>query len=126
YQRYPDLARGPFKPSVLPTWWSTNFKLLDAAIAAQDESLVDAMASRIVTRYQFSHAADKTTKKLLQTAEMLADYYVAIREQDPVAFARRAVNVLIQILAYANYEFGKMLENNPQSRLLYVRSFDAY
>lgn len=126
YQRYPDLARGPFKPSVLPTWWSTNFKLLDAAIAAQDESLVDAMASRIVTRYQFSHAADKTTKKLLQTAEMLADYYVAIREKDPVEFARRAANVLTQIPAYANYEFGKMLETNKLSRLLYVRSFDAY
>src|SRR6185437_15734015 len=49
YQRYPQLIRGPFKPHVVPRWWHGAPKLLAAAQQADDDELVDLLASRYVT-----------------------------------------------------------------------------
>lgn len=52
YKRYPDLVHGPFKPNVTPTWWRPSNGLLEAALLARDEELIDIIASRTVTRVQ--------------------------------------------------------------------------
>lgn len=119
YRRYPRLVHGPFRQHVTPTWWNGYPKLLAAAQEAKDEDLVDLMASRYVTRPGYS-------KELIRTAEALAADYQALRDRDPVAFARRAANVLTRIPTYSIFGYSHLLKGNSLARLMFVRSFDAF
>lgn len=127
YRRYPQLIHGPYKPHVLPTWWQGYPKLLAAALEAEDAELVDLMASRYTTRarYEGLHYSQRD-KHIWETADFLGDYYQAIRDRDPAAFAIRAANVLTQIPAYSIHTYDLLLRSNKLARLLFVRSFEPF
>ncbi len=126
YARYPELVRGPFLPQVTPRWWEGYPKLLAAAQQAQDAELIDILASRYITRFQYRYYQAKEADAQLETAKALAGYYQAIRERDRAAFARRASNVLTRIPAYVAYDYNQLLRTNDLARLFFVRSFEAY
>jgi hypothetical protein len=125
YARYPDLIRGPFRANVTPTWWRGCPNLVQAALVAHDDDLVDTLASRYATRIwrwgnkKERDAAEKTTSEL-------AAYYQAIRDRDASEFSRRASNVLTRIPAYATFNQGLLLRGNDLARLLFVRSLEQY
>jgi hypothetical protein len=60
------------------------------------------------------------------TASEIAVYYQAIRDRDPLEFARRASNVLTRVPAYASFNQHELLRTNDLARLLFVRSLDQY
>jgi hypothetical protein len=126
YARYPDLVRGPLRANVTPTWWCGYPNLIKAAQDANDDDLVDTLASRYATRVSWRSGQqtgpdgdDKTTTKI-------AAYYQAIRDRDPAEFSRRASNVLTRIPAYATFDQQQLLRTNDLARLLFVRSLDQY
>jgi hypothetical protein len=122
YERFPDLIRGPYRLHVMPNLWGENYsKLLDRFIAVGDEEMVDAMASRIVTRYgRWGNAS-----KLLEEADQLADYYNALKA-DEAAFSLRAANVLSKVPAYSIYQYNPLIKQNRLARLLFERSAASY
>ena len=127
YERYPDLIHGPYKVHVTPSWWGGYPLLLEAAQQANDEELIDLMASRYVTRASYSYIyGHKQQDKLMETADKLGDYYQAIRDRDPSAFAQRASNVLTRVPAFSIYDYHRLLKTNKLARLMFVRSFESY
>ena len=128
YARYPDLIRGPLLPNVTPTWWQGAPGLIKAAEAANDDDLVDILASRYATRISWRRRWNPTEKPdaVEITASEVAVYYQAIRDRDPVEFARRAANVLTRIPAYVTFSQHELLRTNDLARLLFVRSLDQY
>jgi hypothetical protein len=126
YRRYPDTVRGPFKPHVTPTWWQGYSQLLAAAQESVDEELIDLLASRYATQVRWEYSwGGKGRDRIMETADALGDYYQAIRDRDPVLFARRAANVLTRIPTYSIHSYPRLLRTNKLARLLFVRSFDA-
>jgi hypothetical protein len=128
YARYPDLIRGPLRANVTPTWWRGYPNLVKAAQAANDNDLVDTLASRYATRISWARmwGRNKEADADDQTAAEIAGYYQAIRDRDPVEFSRRASNVLTRIPAYATFNQDRLLRSNDLARLLFVRSLDQY
>lgn len=128
YQQYPELIRGPFQSNASPTYNQGYPQLLAAAQAAEDDELVDQMASRLATRPRplHQHYGSKDANKLVDQADQLGAYYQQLREHDPHLFARRAANILTRMPAYAIYDYPQLLRTNQLARLLFVRSFDAY
>jgi hypothetical protein len=127
YQRYPKLVRGPFKPNVVPNWWQGGPDLLKAAQAAEDEELVDLLASRYVTRAGSDWAWNRAAEEvILKVASELAIGFQSMRERDEALFARRAANILTQVPAFSIFQYDRLLRSNDLARLLFVRSFAAY
>ncbi|MFO1514194.1 MAG: gliding motility protein [Verrucomicrobiota bacterium] len=122
YERFPDLIRGPYRLHVMPNLWGENYsKLLERFMTAGDEEMIDSMASRIVTRYgRWGNAS-----KLLEEADQLADYYVALKTDEAV-FSRRAANVLSKVPAYSIYQYNPLIQQNRLARLLFERSASSY
>lgn len=126
YQFDPDLVRGPFLSQVTPRWWHDSSKLLEVVLGAQDNELIDILASRYITKFQWRYYGSKKSDSQLDTAAKLADYYQSIRERDKTTYALRASNVLTRVPAYATYDFGAVLETNKLARLFFVRSFEVF
>ncbi len=128
YARYPDLIRGPLLPNVTPRWWQGSPNLIKAAQTAHDDDLVDILASRYTTRISWRRRWNPKEKpdEVEITASEIAVYYQAIRDRDPIEFARRAANVLTRIPAYATFNQHELLRTNNLARLLFVRSLDQY
>lgn len=128
YARYPDLIRGPLRANVTPTWWHGYPNLIRAAQVANDDDLVDTLASRYATRVSWNRMWGRSDKVDAEdkTASEIAGYYQAIRDRDPVEFSRRASNVLTRIPAYASFNQTQLLRTNDLARLLFVRSLDQY
>jgi len=128
YQRYPDLVRGPLRANVTPTWFRGYPNLIKAAQAADDEDLVDTLASRYATRIGWNRVwhPQRAPEPDEATTSELAAYYQAIRDRDVVAFSRRASNVLTRIPAYASFNQRMLLRHNELARLLFVRSLEQY
>jgi hypothetical protein len=122
YDRFPDLVRGPFKQHVQPHIWGNSYsKLLDRFLAAEDEEMIDALASRLVTRYSRWGSASK----LIEAADKLADYYAALKSDETV-FSRRAANVLNQVPACSIFQYNQLVRENRLARLLFERSVASY
>jgi hypothetical protein len=127
YRRYPQLVKGPFKPNVVPTWWQGGPQLLAAAERAEDEELVDLLASRYVTRPLVTHAWNKKANDETRAViERLTTAFQALRDRDEATFARRAANILTQVPTYSIYSMNSLLETNDLARLFFVRSFSAF
>jgi len=122
YERFPDLIRGPYRLHVMPNLWGEDYsKLLDRFMAVGDEEMIDTMASRIVTRYERWGNAPK----MLEEANKLADYYMALKSDEAV-FSRRAANVLSKVPAYSIYQYNPLIKQNRLARLLFERSAASY
>jgi hypothetical protein len=117
YARFPDLVRGPFKMHVASAWSAEHPRLLHAVLDADDEDLIDHLASRALTQL-WLHKRD------LAGLERLAGHYQQLLGADPAAFARRAVNVLGQVPAFAigNWSYNRLIRTNRLARLLLERS----
>jgi hypothetical protein len=128
YACYPDLVRGPLRANVTPSWWRGYPNLIKAAQAANDDDLVDTLASRYATRISWARMWGRKSEPDAddKTASELAAYYQAIRDRDPAVFSRRASNVLTRIPAYATFNQQQLLRTNDLARLLFVRSLDQY
>ena len=119
YRRFPALVHGPFKAHAAPTWGSWQEPLLDAAIAQDDDTLVDFLASRHVTR-SWGLSAD-----MARVIDKVSRYYEGLR-LDEVAFARRASMVLTQVPSYSIRRYDELIVKNRLARLLFERSAGAF
>jgi hypothetical protein len=108
--------------------WQGAPGLFKAAQFAHDDDLVDILASRYATRISWRRRWNPSEKpdQVEITATEVAVYYQAIRDRDPVEFARRAANVLTRIPAYVTFSQHELLRTNDLARLLFVRSLDQY
>jgi len=119
YERFPELLRGPLKLHIGPTWGNTYPALVDRFIAAEDDELVDFLASRIATRL------GTWGKEWKPVAEKLAAYYERLRNT-PEIFSRRACSVLGQVPAYTIYRYTELVRENRLARLLFERSSSSF
>ena len=119
YGRFPGLVRGPFRLHVGRRWGRTYRDLLAEALKAEDEDLVDSLASREV----FFLGGPQEDARGRETRERLADHYSAL---EGAAFARRAAAALGQVPAFSVYDYGRVVRENRLARLLFERSLASY
>jgi len=120
YARFPDLVRGPFRQNVAPTLGRSFGGLLQRAIQAGDEALIDFLSARLATR-----GGVFSDDQLQKAAEQASHYYESLRLDAP-AFAGRAAAVLTQIPAYAINNYRELIRTNRLARLLFERSDELY
>ncbi len=120
YQRYPELLRGPLKSHLNPNWQEIYPKLIPTLMGAQDEELLDFLASRLVTR-----GGQWGQGKLLKPAEELAAYYDKL-QKDPAEFARRSAQILGQVPPGVFWNYNEIIRTNRLARLLYERSAETF
>ena len=120
YQLYPQMLRGPLKVQIHPRWNETYPGLLELLLQNDDEELIDYLAARLVNQ-----SSNWGEKKLLQTAEKLAEHYEKLQGR-PEEFARRAASVLSLVPPYVFWNYAKCIRNNRLSRLLYERQPESY
>lgn len=116
YERFPALVRGPFKLHLQVAAWSDKpvyERLVDRALALQDEELLDFLASRFL-------AVRRSTGEVAK----LTDHYRALKEDG--AFARRAAAVLTRVPAYTLPHYGLLIRENSLARLLFERSARSF
>jgi hypothetical protein len=127
YRSHPEILRGPYKIHLQSASWRSAPhypKLTEAAIAAEDEELVDFLASRMLTRTAWALSARGA--RPIQEAERLADFYAGLKTADPAAFSQRAVAVLAQVPAYAIWRYKVLVAGNRLARLLFERSAESF
>lgn len=122
YGRFPDLVRGPFKLHLQTGFWNSLPKLIRRVLDANDETLIDFLASRLVNRGKNLWGQGNP----LADAEPLADYFEKLRKDQPDQFAGRAANVLTQVPAYTLWAYGRTVHDNRLARLLLERSLDSF
>jgi hypothetical protein len=123
YDRFPELLRGPFRLHVSFGWYNAYPKLTARALEADDEVLIDYLASRACT-WEWSGWGN-TKNEQTAVAEQLSRYYEQLADR-PDEFARRAVAVLGQIPAYSIFNYNRLIRSNRLARLFYARSSAAY
>ncbi|QDU39075.1 hypothetical protein Mal4_34100 [Maioricimonas rarisocia] len=121
YAKYPDLLRGPFRMNASAGWYQTFPKLSEAVIKAEDETLIDFFASRLVTRA----VSYGWGQEMVDLAERYSRYYEEFRDDDR-EFSRRATNVLGQVPAFAIWNFNELTRTNRLARMFYARSPAKY
>jgi hypothetical protein len=122
YNRFSALAKGAFKLHLQSSIWGEVYtKFLELMLQVKDEEMIDALASRTVTRY----GRWGKTDKVLESAEKLADYYSALKNNE-VEFSRRAANVLGQVPAFSIWNYNMLIRENRLARLLFERSAASY
>jgi hypothetical protein len=119
YQRFPHLARGPFRVQIEPSPNRPLNGLLQLAIDQRDDELIDALTAQLAVRVERSGA-----ERLVRTAA-LAEEYLRSSEADPVILGRRAISVLLRIPASAMRSQGELFRRNPLARLLFERASEA-
>jgi hypothetical protein len=106
--------------NIAPTWGHGYAKLIERFIEKEDETLIDFMAARLVTR-----GGAYVDKQTLASADELSVYYETLR-RDLELFSRRACMVLTQIPAYSIYDYNSVIRQNRLARLLFERSSSSY
>jgi len=120
YEREPDLLRGPFRKHVLSGWQVSFPRLTEAVMKANDEPLIDYLASRMVTRSWFD--GDRKTSDVI---DRLSRYYEAMAH-DEARFARRGASVLSEVPAFVVYGYAELIKKNRLARVLWERKRTAY
>ncbi len=121
YARFPELVRGPFRMHVASGSHAAYPELLTRALEANDEDLLDFLASRAAMHVP-SQWSVKDWGKVL---DALAAHYEALPKEGGV-FARRAANALGALPAFSMPAFDALLEKNRLARLFFLRSDDFY
>lgn len=113
YRQFADLVRGPYRLHVAPHHASAYPKLLDVAIRAGDDELVNFLACRLlISRGHTAEwkAAQSRIAKLLDVS------------RGTPAFRRRAASILARVPAYAIANVDRLIQHNMLARLLFARS----
>ena len=113
--RLPKLLAGPYRRCISAGWPALYPQLIERAIAAGDEPLVDFLAGSMVTRAAYHW---RWSSQDMELAERLSRYYEALRDDD-AAFARRAINVLSQAPAHSVGSYRQLVRTNRLARLFY-------
>ncbi|ABF89988.1 adventurous gliding motility protein AgmJ [Myxococcus xanthus DK 1622] len=121
YARFPELVRGPFRMHVASGWRAAYPKLVMRALEANDEDLLDYLASRAAMHLPATGSAKEWEKVL----DALAAHYEALPKEGGV-FARRAANALGALPAHSIWTFDALMEKNRLARLFFLRSDDFY
>lgn len=109
--RWPELLRGPLRIHV--SGGHTPYpKLLEAALASEDEDLVELLASRVVMIQWLRGPQAAVVERLTQVFRALPDEH----------FPRRAAGVLGRVPAYAVWSYERLVKDNAFARLLFERS----
>ncbi|MGV3620236.1 MAG: gliding motility protein [Archangium sp.] len=112
-ERAPDVLRGPFRMHLSPSHNTEYPKFIERILGSDDEVLVDFLASRVTL--------------LAWNNEKLGKRFATHYEKfDDETFIRRATHVLSMLPAYAIWNYGRLVETNPLSRLLFERSTPLY
>ena len=115
YTRFPHLLRGPFRMNVSVGWHLDLPRLTAACLANNDETLIDYLASRVVTR----QAADYTWGAgAVAMAEAFSRYFEPL-QADEQQFSRRVAQVLGQVPAYSVGNYNALMRTNRLARLFY-------
>jgi hypothetical protein len=123
YERFPELARGPFRKHLTLTWAGGDElpKFTAAVLTNDDHPLIDYLASQAVRIGRYHYQVDKAEKV---TAQLLK-HYEKLRAE-PAAFARRVASVLGQAPAYSiGRTYKHLVQHNPLARLLFEESAPA-
>jgi hypothetical protein len=120
YGRFPDLLRGVFKPHVGARWGESYPRLVERALAENDEELVDYLASRAAIRVDFVGEG-----RQVALAEQLSRYYESLLG-NAQEFSRRAANVLTKVPPFSLYMYGRLVRANRLARLLFERTSETY
>ncbi|AKQ64611.1 hypothetical protein A176_001523 [Myxococcus hansupus] len=121
YAHFPELLRGPFRMHVASGWHSAYPKLVTRALEANDEDLLDFIASRAAMHVP----SFGTAREWARVLDALSTHYEALPKEGG-AFARRAANALGALPAYAIGAMPVLLEKNRLARLFFLRSDDFY
>lgn len=121
YKRFPDLLRGYFRANINPNWSNAYSDFFDTVMRANDETVLDFLAARVIT----ASGEWDWQKSQVKMAEKLAAYYEE-RLGQPEVFAHRACAVLGQVPPYSIYNYNATVRGNPLARLLYERHRQAY
>jgi hypothetical protein len=115
YERFPHLARGPFRAQLDPSANRPLSRLIDLALERRDAELVDHFAARLAARLERSGA-----ERLMQAAARLAEHLSAGAEGD-AGLGRRAA-LIVQRLPRLPRSLRQLLQRNPLTRLLFERA----
>lgn len=121
YERFPQLLHGPFKMHLMLSYHQAYPKIIDRLLQTDEESLIDYLASRAITRLAGGVAGNEN----LVIAEKLSAYYERLRDT-PARFANRAGAVLGQIPAFAVFDYTKLVQQNRLARLLFERTLPSW
>lgn len=114
YEEYPALVRTAYRAHLQVHPWSAKpvyERLVDRALALNDEELLDFLASRFL-------AVGRATGEVAR----LYEYYRGCPD-----FARRAASVLTRIPAYTlGWRYAMLMKENPLARLFFERSAASY
>ncbi len=119
YDEDPELLRGPYRRSIYAGYHQQYPKLFERLVRAEDEELIDFLASRYATRMGWGGPES------LKSAENISRYYEQLLS-NPEAFALRGARVLGQVPAFGIWNYRQLLKNNRLARLLYEHKPEAY
>jgi hypothetical protein len=112
YERFPHLARGPFRAQLEPSAGRPLFQVLQAAIECGDTDLVDHFAARLAGRVERSGA-----ERLVHATAQLAEHLAA----SPAALGTRAA-LILERLPPLPRSLRQLLGRNALARLLFERA----
>jgi hypothetical protein len=113
YDRFPELARGPFRGQLFNPWGDPSPKLFARLEEKNDDELIDFLASRMVVVHPY-------TKPQQAALAKVAAYYQSL--DDPL----RAARVIGWVRAHAVWNFRVLLERNELANHLYRRDPSGY
>jgi hypothetical protein len=119
YDRFPELARGPFCPQLDPSPSRPRSGLIEKAIERLDEELIDVVASRLAVRAERSGA-----ERLLAVAATTARHLEAAAA-DATSLGRRASAILTRVPPRSIRNQRELMRRNPLARLLFERAAEA-
>ena len=119
YDRFPELARGPFRSQLDPSSSRPRAGLIEKAIERLDEELIDVVASRLAVRAERSGA-----ERLLAEAAIAARYLEAAAV-DAASLGRRATAILRRVPRRSIRNQRELMRRNPLARLLFERAGEA-
>jgi hypothetical protein len=119
YERFPELARGPFRPQLEPSPSRPRSGLIEKAIARVDEELIDLVAARLAVRAERSGA-----ERLLAVAATAARYLEGAAA-DALSLGQRAAAILARIPRRSIRNRRELMRRNPLARLLFERAGEA-
>jgi len=119
YERFPHLARGPFRRQLEPSPSRPLSGLLELALAHRDEELIDHLCARLAVRAERSGA-----ERLLQMAASAASHLEKACP-DPAMLDRRACAILVRVPARAIRNQRDLMRRNPLARMLFAHAGEA-
>ena len=119
YDRFPELARGPFRPQLEPSPSRPRSALIEKAIERLDDELIDVVASRLAVRAERSGA-----ERLLAAAATTA-LYLETTAADAIGLGRRAAAILQSLPRRSIRNQRELVRRNPLARLLFLSADQA-